>query len=90
VKDICTLRLSPSTGFQDGSQGDSQIGQRPHIFKVVSEYITADSKVPMGAHVTLNYLGLIRFTLNYIDSYQFTLNYVEFCSITLTYDFNGF
>ena len=62
VKDMFTLRPAPSTEFEGGSQCDSQICWEAHICKVLPGCVTADSKTPMGEHVTLNYIR-IRFNL---------------------------
>ena len=58
IKDISTLRPGPGTEFRGGSSSDSQIGWGPHIFKVLPECITADSKAPMSEHATFNYVKL--------------------------------
>ena len=48
VKDMFTLRPAPGTEFRGGSCCGSQIGWGPHICKVLSGCITADSKTPMA------------------------------------------
>ena len=55
IRDVFTLRLAPSTEFRGGSCCSSQIDWGPNIRKVLPGYVTADSKTPMGEHVTLNY-----------------------------------
>ena len=60
VKDMCTLRPAPGTEFRGGSCCGSQIGWGPHICKVLSGCITADSKTPMDEHVKINYIRIRR------------------------------
>ncbi len=52
------LRRAPGTELEGGSQCDSQIRWEAHICKVLPGYVKADSKTPMGEHVTLNYIGI--------------------------------
>ncbi len=58
-----TLRPAPSTEFQGGSCCGGEIGWGPHICKVLPGCITADSKTPMGEHVTLSYVKLRSITI---------------------------
>ena len=62
-----TLRPAPGTEFEGGSQCDNQIRREANICKVLPGCITADSKTPMGEHVTLNYVKLVQITLNYVN-----------------------
>ncbi len=48
VKDMFTLRPAPGTEFRGGSCCGCQIGWGPHICKVLSGCISADSKTPVA------------------------------------------
>ena len=58
IEDMLTLRPAPTTEFRGGSCCGIQIDWGPNICKVSPGCIAANSKTPMGEHVTFNYVEL--------------------------------